>query len=102
MINIKNKETFITSNDIDYINCANIKFFKEIWKNVNVVDGVADTQTLFDLKMYAAVQHYQNFKFKKAAQAEYDLKFLFKNFGCMPKIVKKYITDAELNSIIYK
>ena len=102
LINEAGMPTFITGDDVDYINCSSNKFFAEIWANVKPVNGVADPQSLFDLKMYACVQHFQNFNMSKAAACEYDLKFLHREFGCTPKIVKKHITTGELNSIIYK
>ena len=91
---------FLTSDDIDYINCAHRKFFQEIWASVEVDEnGVADPQSLFDLKFFAAVQHFQNFNMAKAAAAEYDLKFLSRNFGCKPKIISRHVAKGELNSV---
>ena len=94
---------FSAVDGVDYINCAHRVFFQEIWASVQANEnGVADPQTLFELKFYAAVQHFQNFNFAKADACEYDLKFLSREFGCEPKIVSRYISTGEKNSVFWK
>ena len=90
------KEAFITSEKVDLLNANGNKFFAEIFK---IEEGkvIASPQSLLELKAYAMVQHCQNFNFKKADQAEYDIKFLVRNFGLTEiKIAQKYISNGEL------
>ena len=96
---ISTKEAFICSENVDYLNANGNKFFKEIY-NIEKGNSQASAQSLFELKAYAFVQHCQNFNFSKADACEYDLKFLVRNFGCEPKLVKKYISTGELSEII--
>lgn len=99
LVNIlDSKEAFITGEKEDLLNANGNKFFAEIF-NIEKENEQATTQSLFELKCYAFVQHCQNFNFKKADACEYDLKFLVRNFGCTPKIVKKYISLGELSEI---
>lgn len=93
------KNAFITSEKEDLLNANGNKFFAEIFK-IEEGKEQASAQSLFELKAYAFVQHCENFNFAKADACEYDLKFLVRNFGCSPKIVKKYITSGELSEII--
>jgi len=92
------KETFITSESEDLINANGNKFFAEIFE-AEKGNTEATPQSLFELKCYAFVQHCQNFNWSKADSCEYDLKFLVRNFGTSPKIVKKYISNGELSEI---
>ena len=92
------KEAFITSESVDYLNANGNKFFLEIYKKEEGNEQ-ATPQSLFELKAYAFVQHCQNFNWAKADACEYDLKFLKREFGCRPQIVKKYISDGELSEI---
>ena len=96
---MSNTNAFITSDEVDYLNANGNKFFKEIY-NIEKGNSQASAQSLFELKAYAFVQHCQNFNFAKAEACEYDLKFLVRNFGCSPVIVKKYITSGELSEIV--
>lgn len=96
---MSNTNAFITSEEVDYLNANGNKFFKEIY-NIEKGNSQASAQSLFELKAYAFVQHCQNFNFSKADACEYDLKFLVRNFGCEPKIVKKYISAGELSEIV--
>ena len=99
LINDKNdKRAFITSDAVDYLNANGNKFFAEIYKK-ETGNEQATPQSLMDLKCYAFVQHCQNFNFSKADSCEYDIKFLYRNFKVLPKIVKKYISEGELSEI---
>lgn len=91
-------EAFITSETEDLLNANGNKLFSEIYK-IEEGNEQATPQSLFDLKAYSFVQHCQNFNFSKADAAEYDMKFLVRNFDCSPKIVKKYISRNELLEI---
>ena len=91
-------ETFITSENVDFLNANGNKFFAEIFK-IEKGNIQATPQSLFDLKVYAFVQHCQNFNWAKADSCEYDIKFLFRYFGCRPDISKKYISEGELSEV---
>lgn len=97
LINDKsNNKGFITSKEVDYLNANGNKFFAKIYK-IEEGNEIASPQSLLELKVYAFVQHYQNFNFKKADSCEYDIKFLVRRFGLKKvKIVNNYITDFEL------
>lgn len=93
------KETFICSENVDYLNANGNKFFAEIYK-IEAGNEQATPQSLFELKAYAFVQHCQNFKFAKADACEYDIKFLVRNFNITnSKIARKYMTDGEYSEI---
>lgn len=96
---LSTKDAFITSEEVDYLNANGNKLFAEIY-NAEKTNNQATPQSLFELKAYAFVQHCQNFNFAKADACEYDLKFLVRNFGCEPKLVKKYISNGELSEIV--
>jgi hypothetical protein len=97
--NTSTKDAFITSDQVDYLNANGNKFFAEIFEAEKNNDE-ASPQSLFELKCYAFVQHCQNFNWAKVDSCEYDMKFLVRNFGCTPKIVKKHISAGELSEII--
>ena len=92
-------EAFIVSEAVDFLNANGNKLFAEIYK-IEEGNEQASAQSLFELKCYAFVQHCQNFNFAKADACEYDLKFLVRNFGCAPKIVRRYISGGELSEIM--
>lgn len=93
------KKAFITSENEDLLNANGNKLFAEIYK-IEVGNEQASAQSLFELKAFALIQHYQNFNFKKAAACEYDLRFLYLNYGIKEcKIAKKYITCDEYNEV---
>ena len=96
---LSSSEAFICSEKEDLLNANGNKFFAEIFAIENGNEQ-ATPQSLFELKSYAFVQHCQNFNFAKADACEYDLKFLVRNFGCTPNVVKKYITSGELSEIV--
>lgn len=98
LVNVNCDETFLHEEGVDYLNANRNKFFAEIYL-IEEGNEQATPQSLFELKAYAFVQHCQNFNFAKADAAEYDMKFLVRNFGCEPKIVKKYISSGELSEI---
>ena len=93
-------DAFITSESVDYLNANGNKFFAEIFK-IEEGNEQATPQSLFDLKVYAFVQHCQNFNWTKADSCEYDIKFLVRNFDIKAsKIAKKYIANYEYNEIV--
>jgi hypothetical protein len=100
LINNENsKDCFIHENGQDFLNANGNSFFKEIYE-IEKGNSVASAQSLFELKVYAFVQHCQNFNFAKADSCEYDLKFLIRNFNIKEtKIAKKYISAGELSEI---
>lgn len=88
-----------TENNVDYLNAAGNRFFAEIWKT-EAGKEMASPQALFELKAYAFVQHCQNFNWAKTEDAEYDLKFLVRNYGVKAgNIVKKYVSSGEYYEI---
>lgn len=91
-------DAFITSKEVDYLNANGNKFFAEIFALEQGNDQAAP-QSLFELKAYALVQHCQNMNWAKADACEYDMKFLVRNYGCKPVLVKKYISTGELSEI---
>lgn len=93
------KQAFITSDAVDYLNANGNKFFAEIFA-IEAGNEQATPQSLFELKVYAFVQHCQNFNFKKADSCEYDIKFLVRNFGIkQSRIARKYMTAGEYSEI---
>jgi hypothetical protein len=95
-----NSNAFITSDEIDYINANGNKFFMEIYK-LEKGNEQATPQSLFELKAYALVQHFQNFNFQKVAACEYDLKFLYLKFGIKDApIAKNHMTSGEYSEIL--
>jgi hypothetical protein len=95
------KKPFIVGNEVDLINANGHKFFREVWnleKNNNT--EIASPKALLELKAFSFVQHCQNRNFKKADDAEFDIKFLVRTFNLdEPKIVKKYISEGEYSEI---
>lgn len=88
--------------NIDYINAAGgNKFFAEVWKMEENNNGeLASPQALLELKAYSLVQHCLNGFWKKADDAEFDMKFLVREFNLSGvKIVNKYVTAGELSEI---
>jgi hypothetical protein len=87
-------------NNADYLNANGNKFFAEIFK-IEEGNEIATPQSLFELKAYAFVQHCQNFKFAKADDCEYDMKFLVRQYGIQAsKIAKKYMTSGEYSEVV--
>ena len=70
---------FDKANNIDYINANGHAFFKAIFNKENG-NKVASPASLLELKAFAFAQHCRNFKWQKADDAEYDIKFLVRNF----------------------
>ena len=97
------KLAFIHDKDsnTDYINANGNKFFAEIWEmEKNNIGPLASPQAILELKAYSLVQHCQNGFFKKADEAEFDIKFLVRSFNLTGiKIATKYITAGELSEI---
>lgn len=95
------KDAFLCdeSANTDYLNAAGHKFFAEIFK-AEQGQQIASPQSLLELKAFAFVQHCLNRKFAKADDAEYDMKFLCRQFNLSAvKTVKKYVSAGELSEI---
>lgn len=89
--------------NVDYLNAASAqpggKFFAEIWK-AEAGRQIATAQSLLELKAYAFVQHCLNRNFRKADEAEFDIKFLCREFNLSAvSVVKKYVSAGELSEI---
>ena len=83
--------------DGDLINAAANNFLGEVFAAARPVDGVADAQTLLELKAWAWMNYLQNGCWKKADQAEYDIKFLVRDCGVSATaIINKYAHGGEL------
>lgn len=86
-------------NNIDYCNANGSKFFAEIYAKEEG-NAIASPQSLLELKAYAFVQHCQNMNFRKADEAEFDIKFLVRQFNLKDvSTVKKYISAGEYSEI---
>jgi hypothetical protein len=87
--------------NIDYCNANANLFFAEVWKMEKNNNGeIASPQALLELKAYCLVQHCLNGFFKKADDAEFDIKFLVRSFNLKSvSIVKKYVSAGELSEI---
>lgn len=91
---------FINIVGVDYINANGNKFFNEIY-NIEKGNEQATPQSLFELKVYAFVQHCQNFNFAKADSCEYDIKFLVRNLNITEsKVARKYISSGEYSEVV--
>ncbi len=91
----ESKEAFIHENGVDYCNASGMKFFREIYK-LETGRQMASPQSLLDLKAFAWVQHTLNGNFRKADEAEFDIKFLVREFNLTSLgVVRKYLADGE-------
>ena len=85
-------------NNIDYINGNGNAFFAAICIMEKDNSGeLASVKALLELKAYSFVQHCVNCNFKKADEAEFDIKFLIRLYGNMYAcpIAKKYMSSSE-------
>ena len=112
LVCVKNGSLFFhdTQNNVDYINAgaqnqkganANAaKFFAEIWKmEKQNKTNIASVQAIAELKSYSLIQNCLNFDFKKADEAEFDLKFLKSLGATLPMVCKKYVTEGQFLEI---
>lgn len=101
LVCVENKPMFFADEkaNIDYINAAASNFFKEIF-DTEKNNSIASPQALLELKSYAFVHHCQNMFWQKADDAEYDIKFLVRNFGVKNlNRLEKYLNSSELKEI---
>ena len=98
------KEMFIHDKEknIDYINANGHPFFKEIYKiEEKHIGEIATPQTLLELKCFAFVQHCHNAHWQKADDAEYDIKFICREFNLdSVKTVQKYVGEGDLAEVM--
>ncbi len=95
LINDPEKDLFVCSDSVDYLNAAKSNFFMEIWEAEKRREQ-ASPQSLLELKAYALVEHCQNMQWQKADDCEYDIKFLVRKFNLTElKIAQKYIADGQ-------
>jgi len=98
-------ETFIHDKEknIDYCNANGLPFFKEVYEmeiSNGAVSEIASPQALLELKAFSFVQHLLNGYFQKADDAEYDIKFLVRNFNLKGlKIANKYLNAGQVSEI---
>lgn len=99
-----NKSAFLHNKDlnVDYCNANGNKFFAAIWKQEEKNIGeIATPKSLLELKAYSFVQHCLNGFFKKADEAEFDIKFLVREFNLTaPVLVKKFVSEGEYSEIL--
>ena len=81
LVNLPGKPVFVHNPEGDLINAAAHNFLAAVWAAATPVCGVADVQTLAELKAWALINCYQNMDFRSAAKHEYDLKFLAREHG---------------------
>lgn len=94
------KELFITGQEgVDYINAAQHEFYAEIWKAEKDSENCS-IQSLAEMKAFAFVQHCKNMNFRKADASEYDLKFLFREYGVKPSMVKNHVDAGAWSEIV--
>lgn len=92
-------DPFIHEDGIDYCNAHGHRFFREIYK-LEKGKQMASPQSLLDLKAYAWVQHMLNGNFRKADEAEFDIKFLLRECDLTGlKTAKKYLSAGELAEV---
>jgi hypothetical protein len=100
---VNSKVAFIhdPEKNIDYCNANGNDFFADVWEMEKNNNGeIASPQALLELKAYSFVQHCLNGFFKKADEAEYDLKFLAREFNLSKiKIANKHISEGELREV---
>jgi hypothetical protein len=90
---------FIRHEDGDLINANGHPFFKEIW-GIEKGREIASPQGLLELKVFAFVQHCENGFWKKADQAEFDIKFLARQFNLTAApIAEKYISAGAKSEV---
>ena len=77
---IKDAPVFIHKAEGDLVNAAAHNFLAEVWESCNPSEGVADPQSMLELKAWAFVNYCQNGDFRHADKAEYDIKFLVRHF----------------------
>jgi len=112
LVNVANGSLFFhdTQNSVDYINAgaknqkganANAaKFFAEIWKmEAKNNTGIASVQAIAELKAYSLIQNCLNGDWKKADEAEFDLKFLKSIGATLPTIARKYVSEGQFSEI---
>jgi len=97
---LENEPVFIHHAEGDEVNAAAHNFLAKIWKACRPSEGVADPQTLLELKAWAFVNYCQNFDFRHADKAEYDIKFLVRHFNVMETpILTKFAHAGELAEV---
>jgi len=81
--------------NIDYCNAAANAFFGQVWEMEKDNQGpIASPQALFELKLYAWVQHFCNGFWNKEFDARYDLEFIMRKF---PHVTESKVAVWHLN-----
>ena len=94
LVNRPGEELFIHTAEGDLINAAAHNFLSHVWESVTVNEGVADAQTLFELKAWSWIQYLQNMDFRAAAKAEYDMAFLVRDHGIVDAPILRTVAHA--------
>lgn len=91
----ESKEPFFHEGGVDYCNASGLNLFRDIY-DLEIGKQMASPQALLDLKAYAWVQHCINGNFRKADEAEFDIKFLVREFDLTGlKSAIKYLSKSE-------
>jgi len=85
--------------NIDYINANGHAFFNEIYE-IEKKNQIATPQSILELKAYSYVHHLLNGNFEKAAQTDYDIRFLVLRYGLKGvELVKKHLSKSEYDEV---
>lgn len=101
LVHVPGGDLFQKGDSGDLINAAAHPFFAAVWEmEAGNIGRIASPQALLELKAFALAQHCRNGFWQKADDAEYDIKFLVRNFGLTGvKLVADHIEPGELSEI---
>jgi len=101
LVNLPGQPVFLHEADGDLVNAAAHNFLAAVWADCTpTAEGVADVQTLAELKAWALIQCCQNFDFRSVAKHEYDLKCLAREHGVRETpILARFAHAGELAEI---
>jgi len=93
--------TYDKENKKKYCNANGNHFFADIWQmEENNIGEIASPQALLEIEAYTFVQHCINHFFKKADEAEFQIKFLVRSFNLDGvKMAGKYVSSLQLQEI---
>lgn len=100
-VNVPGQALFTHEDEGDLVNAAAHNFLSDVWAAMTIDEnGVADPQTLGELKAWSFIQHCQNMNWKKVAATEYDMMFLAREFGVTEfPILAKFAHAGEMTEI---
>jgi hypothetical protein len=94
-------DLFIREADGELVNAAAHPFFAAVWAmEEGNIGPIASPQALLELKAFALAQHCRHGFWQKADDAEYDIRFLVRQFGLSEvRLVVDHIEAGELSEI---